>query len=763
MSDVEVSRYLPYYKDLFEFKTIDGELSFGGNFRYRRDGETPLVSLAGIYLDVQTLTIVNEDDDEPLITLEKLHVSDTTAQLDRRETTLGNVVIQGLRLVCRREKDGTLNLVRAFVPEAEKSGEPVAPVSGAKNTPSDQLQAAPFVVNLNRIKIADGTVDVEDRVPATPAKFRLDEITLNAANLSTAPGHKGQVDLSMRWEQGGLIKADGSVTIAPPGLDLKVKVAQMDIRPLQPYLSEQADLIVTQGSFNTSGRMEFSQEGAAAPKITYAGKAGLNRFASIDRKNAENFLKWEALLLDNLQVGVNPTRLSIDQLSIADFFARVIVDEDGSINLVSMFSGDENPVGEADQTKFQDQPKPADEPPDDSKQPSIRIARVTLSGGDVDFSDRFIKPSFNAKFQDLGGYVSGLESIAEKRADVLLEGMWSNHAPVKITGEINPLIQDPYVDLTLNISDIELSPFSPYSGKYLGYVLEKGKLTFNMVYLMENRRLEGKNSVFIDQLTLGDSVESPEAVNLPIKMAVALLKDRDGNIELDLPVSGNLDNPEFRIGTVIFTVLKNLIVKIVTSPFAVLGSLVGGGEELSYLDFDAGTSEISPENAEKMDKLAKILYERPGLKLDIQGTLNPDADREALRVQLLENQLKAEKLRRMIASGKSAVPLEEILLQDEERQAILEAVFEAAAIPVPVDDSGKPIELTPKNMETLLRTHTEVTSDDFRKLANARAFAAKSYLLQSEQVERERIFIVEPQAGDKQKAPGAGQIVFSLK
>jgi hypothetical protein len=395
----------------------------------------------------------------------------------------------------------------------------------------------------------------------------------------------------------------------------------------------------------------------------------------------------------------------------------------------------------------------------------VRIARITLSGGNVDFSDRFIKPNFNAKFHDLGGRISGLESIAEKRADVLLEGMWSNHAPVKITGQVNPLIDTPYVDLNLNISDIELSPFSPYSGKYIGYILEKGKLTFNVAYLMEDRKLEATNSITINQLTLGDSVESPDAVSLPIKLAIALLKDREGNIELDLPVSGSLDDPQFKIGKVVLTVLKNLIVKIVSSPFAALGALAGGGEELSYLEFDAGISEINEENGQKMDKLAKILYERPGLKLDVQGAAAPEADGEALRAMLLENRLKGEKLRQMMKSGKSAVPLEEIVMSDAEKPALLEAVYAASGIAVPVDDSGKPVELTSETMEKLLRTHTEVTKNDYRKLANARAFNAKNYLLENGQVERERVFIVEPGAGSKQQAKegtGNGRVIFSL-
>jgi len=265
---------------------------------------------------------------------------------------------------------------------------------------------------------------------------------------------------------------------------------------------------------------------------------------------------------------------------------------------------------------------------------------------------------------------------------------------------------------------------------------------------------------------LGDSVKSPDAVSLPIKLAVALLKDREGNIKLDLPVTGSLDDPQFKIGKVVLTILKNLIVKIVSSPFAALGGLAGGGEELSYLVFDAGISEINAENSQKMDKLAKILFERPGLNLDVQGAAAPEADGEALRAVLLENRLKGEKLRQMIKSGSSAVPLEEIAISDAEKPALLETVFAASGIAVPVDDSGKPVELSPETMQKLLRTHTEVTENNYRKLANARAFNAKNYLLENGQVARERIFIVEPGAGakdQKEENTGKGRVIFSLK
>ena len=526
VSAVNVSRYIPYYKDRFDFKTAEGSVSFGGNYRFRQEDDTPRISLAGLHLDVEKLSVVDEDDDEPLITIDRLSVADTTAELAQRQVTLGSLVLSKTNLSCRREKDGELNFVKAFVPASKPPQTPEARDTEADIDQPSGETAQPFALTLNSLKIIDATVDVDDRVPKEQVKLRLDKINLTASNLSTVPESKGRANLSMRWEQGGQFQAAGAVTVEPLFLDMTIKAREMDIRPFQPYLSEQVGLIVTQGFFNTEGRMGLglSRKKNAAPIIEYKGKAGLNRFASIDGKNTNDFLKWDALLLDDLQVGVNPTRLSTDQVSLSDFFARVIVDPEGSINLVSMFSNPETAAA-TDTGETGDQkppPEKAVELASNAGEPSIRIARVTLSGGDVGFSDRFIKPNFNAKFHDLGGRVSGLAAIAEKRADVLLEGMWANHAPVKITGQINPLIDNPYVDLNVNISDIELSPFSPYSGKYIGYILEKGKLTFNVAYLMENQKLEGKNSIAINQLTLGDSVESPDAVSLPIKLANAL-------------------------------------------------------------------------------------------------------------------------------------------------------------------------------------------------------------------------------------------------
>jgi hypothetical protein len=251
-------------------------------------------------------------------------------------------------------------------------------------------------------------------------------------------------------------------------------------------------------------------------------------------------------------------------------------------------------------------------------------------------------------------------------------------------------------------------------------------------------------------------VPSPSATKLPIKLAIALLKDRNGNIDLDLPVKGDLDDPEFSIGGIVFKMLGNLILEIVTSPFKILGALFGGGEELSQIDFDPGVAELSAENGTRLDGLAKILFERPGLNLEIQGRFSNEDDSEGLRIARFDRQLKAARLKSMLAAGQRAVPLEDITISDQEREQLVRKAYATADFPKPRDDKGQEKLLPPEEMEKMLYTAIEITDDDLRQLAHQRALAAKTHLLGTGKVPAERLFILEVDAGNR-------QVKFSLK
>jgi hypothetical protein len=324
---------------------------------------------------------------------------------------------------------------------------------------------------------------------------------------------------------------------------------------------------------------------------------------------------------------------------------------------------------------------------------------------------------------------------------------------------VNSLSKDLFVDMKASVKDIELPSVTPYSVKYTGYGIQKGKLSVKVAYHIENRKLAAENNVYLDQLTFGDRVESPTATTLPVLFAVALMKDKNGVIDLDLPISGSLDDPEFSVGGIIVKALVNLLTKAVTAPFALLGSLVGGGgEELAYIEFAPGSSTLNAEGEGKLKTLAKALDGRPALKLEVGGRTDPDPDRDALKRAAVDREIKAAKLKD--AGAKAGASIDEVAIAPDERDRYLAAAYKEAKFERP---PGK--DLPPAEMEKLLLANAKVADDDLRQLANARAQTAKAWLVETGSVAAERVFIVSPKAGAEGiKDPGKPtRADFSLK
>ena len=369
---------------------------------------------------------------------------------------------------------------------------------------------------------------------------------------------------------------------------------------------------------------------------------------------------------------------------------------------------------------------------------------MTLQGGKVNFSDQYIKPNYSASLVEIGGRVSGLSSEEGRLADIDLRGNLENSAPLEIVGKINPLAKDLFLDLNVDFRDMDLSPVSPYSGRYAGYGIEKGKLTLNLKYHIEKRKLESDNKIFLDQFTFGGAVDSPKATKLPVKLAVALLKDRKGEIRLDLPVTGSLDDPKFSIWGVVWKILGNLLVKAATSPFALLGAVFGGGEQLSYLEFDPGHFDIPAAEEGKLANLGKILQDRPGLKLEIEGHVDVEKDREAMRQRIFRRKVAAQKLSDLVKTGQPAPALDNVRVEAAEYPKYLARAYKAEKFPKPRNFIGIAKDLPVPEMEKLMLTHIQVTDDDLRRLAMERASRVRDRLVASVKVESGRIFLVEP-------------------
>ena len=478
------------------------------------------------------------------------------------------------------------------------------------------------------------------------------------------------------------------------------------------------------------------------------GSAGVRAFHCVDTDVEEDLLKWESLQFDEIQGHLAPFSLHIHEVALNNVYSRIVVRKDGTLNLQNLIEKEGAPppapspapaaTAPARAVVAQNPPLPAPAP----APRQISVGNITIQEGMLSFTDNHLPQTFSTTFFKLGGRVSGLSSDASKFADVDLRGNLESHSPLMITGRINPLREDLFVDLKVSFQDIELSPVTPYSGTYLGYTVDKGKLFLDLKYLIDNKQLKSENRVFIDQFTFGKKVESDKATNLPVRLAVALLKDRNGEIHLDLPVTGRTDDPKVSIWGLIGQVVKNVLVKAATSPFALLSSMFGGGQDLSTVQFIPGSSIVAPDEVRKLQQLAKALADRPGLKIEIKGFVDKNRDPEGYRQELLNRKLRKEKVLELVKEqkGGSTVNSATVHVEAAEYPQLLAAVYKKEKFPKPRNALGVVKSLPDIEMVKLIIANTIVSENDLHSLAQERASAVMNCLTTKGGLPLERLF-----------------------
>ena len=312
-----------------------------------------------------------------------------------------------------------------------------------------------------------------------------------------------------------------------------------------------------------------------------------------------------------------------------------------------------------------------------AKKPALNLALTELLfvKGSLHYSDQSLTPNCNFSVQEFGGSIKNLSSEQNTAAEIYINGKVDAHAPFTVSGKVNPLVEDLFVDLGVSFKNTDLSALTPYMEKFAGYVLQKGRLSFDVYYTVMKNALKGTNGIRVDQFTLGAKSNSPDATKLPVKLAVALLKDRNGLIALDVPVEGRIDDPKFKLSGVIFHVVLNVITKAATSPFSLLSALFGGGEELSFVDFQSGRTDMTETESKKLDTLSKALYQRPALNLEINGSVDPAQDRPALARIKLDQQIKSLWIKQLVDSGKPAVAINDLKLEPKDYERMVKKAY----------------------------------------------------------------------------------------
>lgn len=641
----------------------------------------------------------------------------------------------------------------------------------AKATAAAQ-DASPLQIKVGKLAISEWSAKVREQMHDEPTVFRLSPLSFTMEGYSSAPGATAEVALSTGVNKGQL-DLKGQLAPAPFKADLALDLKNFDLLPLQPYVTDYVNLRLVQAAVTSKARLRVETGKDGAVTGGYKGDVSVNRLATVDKSSSNDFLSWKSLAFGGMDVNFKPFALNIDRVALDDFFARVIIDPNGRINVQDVVrkEGEEGKslteagarAQAAKAAKAAQAPRDAQlaqAPPAAPAKPAeplppIRIGKLVLSGGRVRFTDNFIKPNYTANLKDLSGTISRLSSDPAHDATVDLRGQVSG-APLLIAGRVHPLKQELSLDLRADVRGMELSQLSAYSDKYVGYGIEKGKLTFEVAYQLENRQLKAENRLLLDQLTFGKESTNPEATKLPVQLAVALLSDRNGVIDINVPIGGSLDDPQFSLGGIILKVIGNAIMKTVTAPFALIGSLFGGGEELSMLEFDKGRAVLLPASEGKLKSLSKALTERPGLKLDITGRFDEEAETDALKRVALERKLRQLKTRDLQARG-AALPEGGVVVAKEEQAALLARAYKDETFAKPRNALGLVKSLPPEEMEKLMLANIKFEQDDFITLGNRRAQAAKDWLVGQGQVAPERIFLVAPKAG------AAGRVDFALR
>lgn len=734
---------------------LDGRLAAELQLEWRAaKGDQPMgLAVNATRIDLNELRL--GPSRQPLASLRSLQVQDARLDLAASTAVVGKLVLSRPQVRAQRDKDGRWMVDRWLKPAPASADAPaLAPA-----------QPSLWQVTLADVQVDAGAVTLEDLALSRPVQLDLSQIKLQVRNLQPLARSQPDMPVSLQLRMSsmqnnraepGRVSLDGTLRL--PGkpdteglrTKLKVQAERLPLHALEPYFGDRLNLDLLRADTSYRGTVDAAMPPAGL-RLALAGNAALDDFRANTLSPAEDLLAWKSLQVRGLQLAMAPgqvTKVSVDETVLSDYFARLIIDETGRINLQGLVKHE----GEAPAASGTATPSPATSPTPPTASaapnPDIRFGPISLVNGRVLFSDRFIKPNYSANLSELTGSLSAFASVppggAPQMADLTLRGRAEGTAALEIDGKLNPLAQPLALDIQGRVRNLELPPLSPYTVKYAGYGIERGKLSVDVAYKIEpNGQLTASNQIILNQLSFGDRVAGSDAPNLPVKLAVALLADRNGVIDINLPVSGSLNDPQFRLAPLIFRLIFNLIGKAVTAPFALIASAFGGGgEEMSQVVFTPGSKQLDDAARQRLDAVAKALTDRPALQITVVGHSDLEAERSGYQRARLDERVLAEKRRALAREG--AAVGDTLTVSPAEYPALLKEVYRRADIPKPRNLVGMAKDIPQTEMEALLLASIPVTPDALRELAVARGVAVKDYL-GSRQLAEERMFLGAPQ------------------
>jgi uncharacterized protein involved in outer membrane biogenesis len=799
---LELPAFAPYVAQALA-PTLAGRLSMKARLDWSADPAAPRLALGvdSAALEGLRLNETSGRSARDAVAFERLALEALEVDLLARRATLGKLELHKPVLALDRDRDGVWNATRWAkarampVSTAAPAAAAAAPAAAASAPPPWRVQLAMLALSGGQVQLSDAFAPghaITPPVRAELGKLRVQLQDLHWPSVRGTPPARLTVDARVglpatprqRAGAGGTLRWSGRVEAEPAAASGQLQIERFPVHLFEPYFGEQIKVGLQHAEANWKGAVG-ARAGPAGWSANAAGDARLVDVRVHTRPDpnqpagfaaTDELLSWQSLVVDGIRVAVAPRarpRIEVREATLSDFYSRLIITEEGRFNLRDVAA----PADAASAPAAAASAPPtapaataaaaaASAPADAAGQMPVdlSIGGVNLANGRVDFSDRFVRPNYSANLSELNGRLGAFRSDTREMATLELRGRAAGTALLDIRGALNPTAKPLALDIQAKATDLELAPLSSYSGKYAGYAIERGKLSMDLAYKIDpDGKLEARNQVILNQLTFGEKVDSPQATKLPVLLAVALLKDRHGNIDIDLPVSGSINDPQFSVFGIVLKVIGNLLVKALTAPFSLLAG--GGKDDLSLVEFHAGTSRVSDAGRNALDKVAKALEDRPALEMTVTGAADPVSEREAYKQAALEARLLAEHRRELLRSGMAVADADAVKTLDADTRAkVLKEVYRRTDLPnKPRNAIGIARDIPGPEMEALLLARGVVTAEAMRELALQRGLAVREALV-AKGLPSERLFLAAPKlrASDEDAASWTPRVQLSL-
>ena len=681
------------------------------------------------------------------LAMPKLTIKNIDFDMAKSNVVIERILTQKGSLHAERLNNGDLNINLFTVKDNQDIPTSDNPVTVAEN---------PFLVTVKDLSVNDFNVHCKNIVEDQTEDILISKINIKCENLSTQKNSKAQLDFTCKINDTSEIKVNGDACIFPVSTNMNLDVNSLNLPVFQPFINrfvgDKFDFVISSGKVSTDGAIQASYSDRQELDAHFKGNTSIDNFLLSNGNGSEKLIEFGQLNIEGIDTKVSPMSANVEHIIIKDFDCMASMDTDGQLNFqkILITKENENSLDDNIISKEKEEVEGPEETVQNSNKENsfystpINLGKISLENGNLSFVDHSINPQFLMSVSDVFGSISNISSQGPGLTEIDINAKIDGSAPVSISGKADPLKKELFIDMDVHLDHLDLSPFSSYTGKIIGYNVKKGKLNLDLSYLIKSMDLNADVNLLVDQFELGDKVESKDAIKAPIRLGIALLKNKKGEISLKLPVKGSLDDPEFKLSGIILKTILNVLVKAAMSPFSFIASAFGGGEDLNYLEFSAGSSLLTEKNNSKLDAIIKALDDRPGIDLEIAGFVDSKKDREILLSKDFNKKIKYQKYIQLAKKGNDVTTVDDINIGPEEYEKYLKNAFRAnnKATETSNKVSSKDVDYISK-MEISIKNSIKITEADLRLLAKNRMQSVKAYILESGKVEAKRLFLIE--------------------